>query len=81
MQQHILRLEIQGPKETSEVLILEIEGYYMYDGLPLVKMRFTELNNNSSALNTSKETTTIYVKDRRCVRFLKSNRPTHYYSR
>lgn len=66
-----MQLEIHEPRETSEVLILDVEGYYMYDGLPLVKIRSMELDNNSAALRTSKETTTLYVKDRRCVRLKK----------
>jgi len=61
-------VEIQDQRKTSTVMILDVKGYYMYGGLPLVKMRFMELDRNSADLKTSKETTTIYVKYRRCVR-------------
>jgi len=68
MQPHEVRVEIQEQRKTSSVMILDVEGYYMYGGLPFVNMRFMELDRNSAALKTSKETTTIYVKYRRCVR-------------
>lgn len=63
-----MQLEIHEPRDTSEVLILDVEGYYMYDGVPLVKIRSKELDNNSAAPKTNKDVTTIYAKDRKCVR-------------
>ena len=67
-QPHMLRLETEEQRKTSPVTILDVEGYYMYGGLPLVKLRFVELDRNSADLETSKGTTKIYVKYRRCVR-------------
>src|SRR6218665_676598 len=68
MQSHLVLIEIQEQRKISPVMILDVKGYYMYGGLPLIKLSFREHDRNSAAIKTIKDTTTVYVKDRGCVR-------------